>query len=114
MTKATFRKKEDLWTGFEISGHSGYSSSGSDIVCAGISTAVIMSINLIDKLIPNSFEVIQDEKKGYISLRNIDYLKVTNETKDTLNVIFETLVETLESIEQDYPKNLKVKIENNL
>ena len=113
MTKATFRKKEDLWTEFEISGHSGYANSGSDIVCAGISTAVIMSINLIDKLIQNGFEVIQNEKKGYICLTNIDYSKVSSETKSIIDMVFETLLETLQSIEQDYPKNLKVKIENN-
>ena len=75
MTKAVFRKKEGLYINFEVNGHASYADSGNDIVCAGISTAVIMSINLLDKLIPDLFEVIQDDAVGYICLKNIEYSK---------------------------------------
>ena len=47
MTKAVFTKQNGLWTSIKVSGHSGYANHGSDIVCAGISTAVISSINLL-------------------------------------------------------------------
>ena len=34
----------------EIKGHAGYANKGEDIVCAAISTACIMTANLIDKI----------------------------------------------------------------
>lgn len=40
MTTLRIYRKEDVFIGFECSGHSGYSEAGSDIVCAAISTAV--------------------------------------------------------------------------
>ena len=70
MTRAVFRKKEGLYINFEVNGHASYADSGNDIVCAGISTAVIMSINLLDKLIPDLFEVIQDDAVGVTFLQS--------------------------------------------
>ena len=99
MTKAVFRKKEGLYINFEVNGHASYADSGNDIVCAGISTAVIMSINLLDKLIPDLFEVIQ-----YSKMSTYDISIVTK--------IIDNLIETLESIQANYQNHLKVKIEN--
>ncbi|MFA6627202.1 MAG: ribosomal-processing cysteine protease Prp [Bacilli bacterium] len=44
------RNKEGLIHAFRIRGHSDYEESGKDIVCSSISTAVMMTIGLIDKL----------------------------------------------------------------
>ena len=37
MTRVSFFKKGDLFTGFRAEGHIGYAPAGSDIVCAGVS-----------------------------------------------------------------------------
>ena len=37
MTRCEFFTEDDRITGFSVSGHSGYSEAGSDIVCAGVS-----------------------------------------------------------------------------
>lgn len=113
MTKAVFTKQNGLWTSLEVSGHSGYANYGSDIVCAGISTAVISSINLLDKIIDGRFEIIQNEKDGLIILQNINYDSIESNVRDFVCLIFDNLVETLTNIEEEYPKNLKIKIENN-
>ena len=113
MTKAIFKKQDGLYVNLEVKGHSGFASSGSDIVCAGISTAVIMSINLIDRLMPNSFEVIQDEAVGYICLKNILYSKMDESLINNIQIIFDNLYETLLDIQANYQNHLKVKIENN-
>lgn len=113
MTKAVFKKENGLWTSLEVSGHSGYSTEGSDIVCAGISTAVISSINLLDKLIENRFEFIQDDKKGYVKAYNFNYHNLSEEIMEFINLIFLNLIDTLKDIELSYPKNLNIKIENN-
>lgn len=113
MTKAVLKKENGLWTSLKVSGHSGYADYGSDIVCAGISTAVISSINLLDKLLDGHFEVTQDENKGLVILNNIDYSNLSNEKVEFVNLIFDNLIDTLKTIEDDYPKNFKLKIENN-
>jgi uncharacterized protein YsxB (DUF464 family) len=113
MTKAVFKKQNGLWTSLEVSGHSGYSTAGSDIVCAGISTAVISSVNLLDKLIEGCFDVNQNEKDGYVSIYNLDYQNIEESKKTFVDLIFRNLYDTLKDIEDQYPKNLKVKIENN-
>lgn len=113
MTKAVFTNENGLWTSLKVSGHSGYANHGSDIVCAGISTSVISSINLLYKLIGEHFELIQNEKEGLIILQNIDYTMIDDKNKNFITLIFENLIESLKNIEEDYPKHLKIKIENN-
>ncbi|UKI49333.1 MAG: ribosomal-processing cysteine protease Prp [Clostridium sp.] len=53
-----------------VSGHSGYAQNGHDIVCAAISTACIMSANLIERLDLNTniIDLVCDE--GYFSIRS--------------------------------------------
>ena len=94
-----YKNKEAL---IEVVGHTGYANSGEDIVCASISTACIMTANLIDKLDLryNILDLVCEE--GYFRLQ------VNTQDKTVLG-IFENLVETLESISGQYPKHLKLK-----
>ncbi|MCM1514098.1 MAG: ribosomal-processing cysteine protease Prp [Anaeroplasma bactoclasticum] len=112
MTKAILFEKESHFIGLEVKGHSGYANKGSDIVCAGISTAVCMSVNLLDKFIHGHFELIQNEAVGYICLKNLDYSSLTDIQVEIVTQIFNTLLETLRDIEANYQNHLKVKIEN--
>ncbi|MCQ2462010.1 MAG: ribosomal-processing cysteine protease Prp [Clostridia bacterium] len=50
MTKVRFFSEKGLLTGFEISGHSGYADEGSDIICAGISSAAYMTANTVTEI----------------------------------------------------------------
>ena len=104
MTKAKFFYEKSLFSKLEISGHSGYAEYGSDIVCSGISSAVLTSINLIDKYTKN-YQLEQDEDKGYLCF-------ILNDLNDDKNIllIIENLIEVLEQIESSYPKNLKITI----
>lgn len=52
--------------GFEISGHSGYSESGTDIVCAAVSSAVYMAVNTITDIKHVEANINIDEKSGYM------------------------------------------------
>lgn len=63
MTKVVFKKENGFWSRLEINGHDNYANFGQDIVCAAISTAAIMSINLLERIIPNRFEVFQNDRK---------------------------------------------------
>ena len=113
MTNVVLKKENGFWIRLEIYGHADYANFGEDIVCAAISTSVIMSINLLERVIPNHFVVSQDDKKGYICLKNICYNDINDEKFIFINQIFENLKDGILEIQAKYPKNLNVKIENN-
>lgn len=50
MIVAEFLKKNGNITGFKVSGHAGYDDIGKDIVCASVSSAVMMTANLITEI----------------------------------------------------------------
>ena len=84
----------------EVQGHSDYDIYGKDIVCASISTALIFTANLIEKLNLgyNIMDLVCEE----------GYFRLQIKTSDlTANAVFETLEYTLEEISKQYPKNLK-------
>ncbi len=86
----------------EVKGHSNYAPIGEDIVCAAISTACIMTANLIDKLNLryNILDLVCEE----------GYFRLQVQTKDPITLgIFNNLTDTLESISKEYPKYLRLK-----
>ena len=68
MTRLKFLKSNNQYVGFECIGHSGYSESGSDIVCAAVSTAVQMCAAYLVKFFPDNVEVTVDNKNAKIAL----------------------------------------------
>ncbi|MBE5944069.1 MAG: ribosomal-processing cysteine protease Prp [Lachnospiraceae bacterium] len=57
MIKAIFyRNSDNLYVGFQISGHAGFARRGKDIVCSAVSALAINTINSIDKLTDAKFE----------------------------------------------------------
>ena len=46
MTNAVFNYKNDQFVSFQIKGHANYSEYGTDIVCAGITTATFTTLGL--------------------------------------------------------------------
>lgn len=70
MTRITvFRNREQQYLAFSCLGHSGYADEGEDIVCAGISTLVINTINALAEFTTEKFTTEQDEETGLITLR---------------------------------------------
>lgn len=65
MTKVIFIKdKENRIIGFDFHGHSGYAASGNDIVCSAISVLSINTVNSIESLTDDKFELSLNEKEG--------------------------------------------------
>ena len=93
--------KENEEASIEVKGHAGYAKHGHDIVCASISTACIVTANLIEKLnlSYNIIDLVCDEGYFRLSVKTID---------ETLNGIFENLEYTMEDISKQYPKYLKI------
>lgn len=83
-----------------VKGHSGYDELGKDIVCSAVSTAMYISIGLLEKFnVDHQFK--SDERKPIMNL-NI------NKPQENGNIVLENLVDALFGIEFDYSKYLKI------
>lgn len=87
----------------EVSGHSGYAEAGSDIVCSAVSTAMFLSLGLIEKVCPK-YDFKSDEANALMKLRVL-------ETNDFTEMVLENLVDSLEGISAEYADYLQVKTE---
>ena len=87
----------------EILGHAMYDDFGKDIVCAGVSSIVTTTVNAI-----LSFD------KDYISYEsNNDKFSITiNNHNDIVDKLIENMINMLNQIEEDYPKNINIRKEN--
>ena len=47
ITARFYRSAQDLMLGFHISGHAGFADFGSDVACASVTSAVMMTANTI-------------------------------------------------------------------
>lgn len=82
-----------------ISGHSGYSVSGSDIVCASVSSIAITSINAIIRIDENAISYKKED--GYLE---IEILKHT----DIIDLLIENMISLLSELELQYKKFVKI------
>lgn len=95
-------KKSDSRSLIEIQGHANYADYGNDIVCAAISTAAIMTANLIEKL-NLSYNIVDFVcEEGYFLLD----IKIGD---NTAMAVFENLEYTVDELQKQYPKYIKYK-----
>lgn len=99
MITATFKKKNNQFVGYEIKGHANYAPEGQDIVCAAVSA---LSLAVTHKIHANvqSFESVT---RGYM---DIELFEPTKETEISIAILYDGL----KSIEEEYPKNLRVEV----
>lgn len=83
----------------EISGHAYYDENGKDIVCASVSSIVITTINAILE--------IDSDSINYEDLDNKIIVELLNEN-EIVKKLINNMVFMLESLEKDYPKNIKI------
>ena len=68
MTKIKFFKSNNLFVGFECSGHTGYEEYGKDVLCAtisGISQSVVLGLT---KVLNINVDMKKDDKKGHLKV----------------------------------------------
>ncbi len=103
MTTASFFKSNGKFLKFRISGHSGYAEEGSDIVCAAVSSMVMLTINNVTETFEIPADVSVDEKDATIvfALKSEDKLGCA---------LIEGLWRELAALMNDYPDNLRVTV----
>ena len=100
MIKAVFYRKHDLLRGFSVSGHSGYAESGSDIVCAAVSSAVQLTCNTITDFFGDEAEVRV--------LENTLTLRLKNEGCGYSEKLLESFKAHLGFISEEYPRSIQI------
>lgn len=103
MIKVDVRCQSNEIKYIEVSGHALYDHSGKDIVCASVSTALIVTINALEKLDVLEF-IKYDIEEGYFQL------EVVKEDQ-TVKALLDNLVYSLTDLSNQYPKYIKIKKE---
>lgn len=102
MIKVFIKEKQQQITQMTIKGHADSGEYGKDLICASVSTAITGIINELIKR--NVFK----EGKGCYELDEgfADIIMMNSDRE--IQVVLETLVTILETIEDSYPKYLTI------
>ena len=104
MTRCEFFTEDDRITGFSISGHSGYSEAGSDIVCAAISAVVTMAEATINDVLGAKAKVRVKEDDARITLT----LPASCDEEESVQAVLAGMMLTLAGMRDDYPDYIEV------
>ena len=100
MTKVTFRLREGRISGFCLEGHSNYASSGSDIVCAALSSAAYLVINTITDVM--NIPASATAEDGYIGI------VIENGYEEQCKELLKGFELHINSLKKQYPKFTEV------
>ncbi len=104
MTKCEFFRQDGRITGFTVSGHSGYSEKGSDVLCAAISAAVALTECTINDVCGGKAKVRVKEEDARITLT----LPASCEEEDTIQDVLTGLMLYLVGLRDDYEDYMEV------
>ena len=104
MTRCEFFTEDERITGFTVSGHSGYSEAGSDIVCAAISAVVTMAEATINDVCGAKAKVRVKHDDARITLT----LPASCDEEETVQAVLAGMMLTLASLRDDYPDYIEV------
>lgn len=102
MTKITIFKKNGKICEYQIKGHSGYAEEGSDIVCAGVSTAGQMALVGLKEVL--KLDVEFDIKDAYL------HVVLKGFQNEAAQAILSAMEKTLEDIAKNYVKNVRMEV----
>ena len=99
MIKAYFKKENNVITSIKIEGHAMYDKYGKDIVCAGVSSSLIVTVNAI----------LRFDKEAIIYSQN-EVFTLNNIKKDNItNTLLLNLYESLKELESTYKDNINIE-----
>lgn len=99
MTHITiYRNQKNAFTGFLCEGHAGYADAGEDIVCAGISTLVINTINSIEAL--TETEILADAEQESCTI----HVNFPSGCEKQAKLLVDAMILGLQGIQTNYGK----------
>ena len=94
MTEVLFKKENGSIVYFEADGHTGFSETGRDIVCASLSSVIWSTVNGLENVI--GADINYSEEDGHVTCR----VKSPSRETDILLCSFEQFVDALQ---KQYP-----------
>ncbi|MBQ8623730.1 MAG: ribosomal-processing cysteine protease Prp [Oscillospiraceae bacterium] len=101
MIEAQFLATKGKLKGFAIKGHAGYALFGKDIVCASVSSGVMMTANTVTEILKIKADVKVFDNEIRCGLL---------EDSDEASKLIEGLKLHLQLLAEDYPNTIKVNI----
>jgi uncharacterized protein YsxB (DUF464 family) len=98
MICAEFFMKGKMPVGFRITGHSGFSETGTDIVCAAVSSAAYLTANTVTDILHVSAEV--SVKDGSMALH------IPEKSAAACSVLLRGFRLHMSALQQQYPENI--------
>lgn len=83
-----------------VSGHAFYSDPGKDIVCSSVSTATILTANLIEDICPE-YKITNDENNATI---DIEIISLDEVSFKIMNNLYRSIIE----LKTQFPKYIKL------
>lgn len=105
MIKIDFQKHCDKLISFNISGHAGFDESGRDIICSAVSVLSGAIVNGITEVL--NIDAPYDFSDGHMS---ISLSSLSNEEIEKCQVLMETMLVSLKSLEVNYNDYVNVHI----
>jgi len=102
MISVTFQKSNAGYTGLTMSGHAGYDDAGKDIVCAAVTSALIMTVNGVTEILK--------QKATAETGDNVVKFMLPLGASDTARDYLASLMLHLMYLSEDYPGTIKVTI----
>lgn len=89
---------------FEIQGHSGYATNGSDIVCAAVSALAYTAMGAIQEMCKEPLWEVRD---GYMKCVIPD--SIVDDSREVVNTIMNTIMIGFRQIELSYSKYVRIE-----
>ena len=99
MIRVKFFIGNNRLTGFEISGHAMYAESGSDVVCAAVSSAAYMTANTVTEIIG---------AKAFASVGEAKMRLTVNEANELTETVLKGFRLHVSELSKQYPENIRV------
>ncbi len=102
MLKAVFYRRGNALVGFTVTGHAGYGVEGTDIVCAAVSSAVMLVCNTVTDFFGAAADVSVEENRITLKLK---------EQNDAAEKLLESFYAHMEIIAEEHSK-IKLETHN--
>ncbi|HZG87041.1 ribosomal-processing cysteine protease Prp [Paenibacillus sp.] len=91
--------------GFRVEGHAFFAESGKDIVCAGVSAVTVGTVNAAEAVVGVELSARMEDGLLHVAVPD----ELPDAKRDSLQLLLESMVVMLQSIEQSYGKHIRMK-----
>lgn len=105
ITVSILRRQDNGIEGFKVEGHANYDKRGRDIVCAGVSSITVGTVNSIEALLG----VVMDGKMKNGFLNATLPATLESHVSENVQLLLSSMVVMLQSIEKSYGKYIEIQ-----